>query len=363
MSVSFNATIKRWVPPWQRRRYVHTFIKKLSMLLNSGVLLTKGLYILSENAHKKRGTNFYEIIKKVAYSVESGRSFHESIGRFSKWFPPMVVSLIQVGEESGRLKEVTLELKTYMDSQDKYLKKVTSSLAYPMVVICIAVLTVIFLIMFLLPTFSSMYEDMGMDLPVFTQILLNIGNRFAWFILGTIITVAAIGFIFRKLMNYDSFRGKIIKLFRRMPFIGSVLNQVIIVYYLQILITLQESGLTLLKSLEVCRTIARSSFTNGLFQYLIRRLKDGQSFSDLITRTNLIDPEFGHIFSISEETGEFLGAFRQIHEAISIDMETRLESLSALLEPVIIVGLGLLVGAILVGMYLPIFELSSTTAF
>ncbi len=268
-----------------------------------------------------------------------------------------------MGEESGRLKEVTLEINTYMDSQEKYLKKVKSALTYPIVVIGVAILTVIFLMMFLLPVFAEMYGDMGMALPGFTQVLLNMGNHFGWVLLGVFITIIFFGFILKTWMNSNSFKGNYIKRLRKTPIIGLVMNQLVLVYYLKILITLQESGLTLLKSLEICKSIARSSFTNGLFTFIIRRIKEGHSFSTLITQINIVEPEFGHILSISEETGEFLGAFNQIHDTISLDLETKLESVSSLLEPVIIVFLGLLVGAILVGMYLPIFELSSTTSF
>ncbi|MFQ6606904.1 MAG: type II secretion system F family protein [Fidelibacterota bacterium] len=170
-------------------------VRKLSMLLDSGIQLNKSLRLVSQTGKKKRQKTFQAVTQQLSQAVESGVSFHEGLGKYPLWFSPMMVALVRVGEESGRLTKVIQELLRYMDVREKYRKRLAAALTYPLVVVGVAILTVVFLIVFVLPTFSSMYADMGMELPKFTSFLLSVGNSLGIIIVGMIVVIIPLAII------------------------------------------------------------------------------------------------------------------------------------------------------------------------
>jgi len=348
--------------PGHRRSQVHDFVRKLNMMLGSGIQLTDCLRLIIKGLRERGQDTFRQVVLRLLHGIEGGQSFSGSMKKYPRWFSPMMIALVEVGEESGKLLHVLQEHQVYLDTQEKYRKKFQSALTYPVVVIVIAVTTVIFLVSVILPSFSSMYVDMGLELPHYTRIILEISNMMIPILMGTAVFTVLVVFLMRRLNRIDRIQNVMIKWILGLPGIGPAVKQMMTVYYFQVLITLLESGITLLRALEICKTISSKAYTKTLFTYIIRHFKEGQSFAGLVENTRLLAPEYNHLIAISEDTGDFPASFKQIRDATSTEIETRLETISSIIEPVVIVILGIVIGVILIGMYLPIFELSASSA-
>lgn len=344
-----------------RRDQVHAMVRKMVMMLASGIHLTECLRLIIKGMKARNQQEFRSVIRDVLKLVMGGLSLNDALRKHPQWFPDMMVAIVKVGEESGKLLHVLQEHLSYLYTQAQYRKKFKSALTYPIVVVIIAILTVIFLSLYLLPTFSNMYAEMGMELPAFTRGIMWFSRSFGTILLVIFLILVVITLILKQASSITRLQTFFSRTIQKLPVIGHTLKQVITVYYFQILITLLESGITLLRSLEICHSIARSGYTKGFFGFIIRHFKEGRSFAELVEQSDLLEPEFNHLIMISENSGSLPEAFRQIKESINDEIEGKLDNISAILEPIIIVTLGIIVGIILIGMYLPIFELSSSS--
>ncbi|NQT61956.1 MAG: type II secretion system F family protein [Candidatus Marinimicrobia bacterium] len=342
-----------------RRKDAAEFIRKLSTLLNSGVSVNKALRMIAK-AHQQDGNkNAFAFIKVLSHGIEEGHSLFEVLGIHLKQFDTMTLSLIKVGEESGQLPAVLRKIIEYLDNQSKYRKKLTRAMTYPVIVMIIATLTVVFLTYFLLPMFGEMYKDMDMELPGFTSALLSISEHGSVYLVSSIVFVLSISFGAKRLSKIPSVNQRLINVIRRTPFVGTMTTNFVTMYYTQILGTLLESGLTLLHGLEICQQISKRGIMREFFSFVIKSLKEGRSFSEVLTVTSMLDYEYVQLIQLSEESGELKPAMTQINTQVSLDLENKLENIGSILEPLIIVFVGITIGAVIIGMYLPIFEMSA----
>lgn len=340
-----------------------SFIRKLADLLNSGVSINRALRIIQEGLRLEGDASSLSFVDNLSQSVESGRSLQDSMKVHDKLFDTMTLSLIHIGEESGQLPQVLKKIVGYLEDQAKYKRQLVKALTYPVLVLMIASLTVVFLTYFLLPMFSEMYQDMNMELPGFTRMLLNLSENGGTYFLGLALLVVVVSMAMRRLWKIPSINQKLIQLIRKTPIAGKMISSFTTSYYTQICVTLLESGLTLLHSIEICHQIARGSLTRGFFGYVARTLKEGRSFSQVLMSTGMLEYEYVQLIQLSEESGELTPTLAKINKQITEDLENKLEGMSTILEPLIIVFVGFAIGAVVVGMYLPIFEMSSTMNF
>ena len=346
-----------------RRKDAAEFTRKLSTLLNSGVSVNKALRMVAQ-AHQLNGnTNAYAFVNMLSRGIEEGRSLFEVLSVHSKQFDTMTLSLIRVGEESGQLPAVLLKILEYLENQTKYRKKLTRALTYPAIVLIIASLTVVFLTYFLLPMFGEMYRDMDMELPGFTRALLNISENVGFYFFATAAIIVFLSTAAKRLSRIPFVNQWFIFTIRKAPFIGGMITKFVTMYYTQIMGTLLDSGLTLLHGLEICQQISKRGHMREFFGFVIKSLKEGRSFSEVLTVTAMIDYEYVQLIQLSEESGELKPAMTQINTELSMDLENKLENLGSILEPLIIVFVGFTIGAVIIGMYLPIFEMSANMNF
>jgi len=345
------------------RKDASKFIRKLSTLLNSGVSVNKALRMIAKGHQLEGNHNSYGFVNMLSRGIEEGRSLYEVLGIQPKYFDTMTLSLIKVGEESGQLPSVLVKILEYLDKQTKYRKKLKQAMTYPIIVLGIASLTVVFLTYFLLPMFGEMYRDMDMELPVFTRTLLAISEHGGLYLMILLSVIVSLTLGVKRLSKIPVVNQKLIAGISRAPFIGGMTTKFVTMYYSQILATLLESGLTLLHGLEICQEISRKGHMQQFFGYVIKSLKEGRSFSDVLTITAMLDYEYIQLIQLSEESGELKPAMSQISEQVSAELESKLENIGAILEPLIIVIVGFTVGAVIIGMYLPIFEMSANINF
>ncbi|MCF6336095.1 MAG: type II secretion system F family protein, partial [Spirochaetales bacterium] len=268
-----------------RRKDAIGFIRKLSVLLNSGVSVNKALRMIAKGHQLEGDHNSYGFVNMLSRGIEEGRSLYEVLGIQSRHFDTMTLSLIKVGEESGQLHSVLIKILEYHDKQVKYRKKLKQAMTYPIIVVVIASLTVVFLTYFLLPMFGEMYHEMDMELPGFTRTLLAISEH-GGFYLTTIFGITIVTSLgVKRLSKIPAVNQRIINGIRKAPFFGDMTRKFVTMYYSQILATLLESGLTLLHGLEICQQISRKGHMQQFFGYIIKTLKEGRSFSDSLTET------------------------------------------------------------------------------
>lgn len=339
------------------------FIHQLTTLVSAEMPLYQSLQVIHRQAGDTYGNQFATVLSRLLHDVHAGVDFHRALARHERYFPPLVIAMVQVGQESGRLSEVLLKLDEYLSRQDKYRKQVLSALMYPAVVLGVAVITVIFLLIFLIPMFSELLEGSGVALPGFTALLLHTGEFISgyWFLL--LLGLWLVGLLIRYLRQQPAIQRKMGVLIPKFPFLGSTLTAYYTQIYTDILGTLLRNGMPLVPALKTCARVSQGTVLRGLFQRAIARLEEGETFSRVLRRIPMIETETVELLTIGEETGEFASIFSQIATSHGRELERQLDNVGSILEPLLIIVVGLVVGVILVGMYLPIFQLSSGMQF
>lgn len=331
------------------------FIRQLSTLVDSGVPIVNGLNIVMSQM-----PNLYlkEVLGDVVNRIKDGKSFSDSLASHPEVFPQLYFAIINSGEVSGSLKTTLTRLADFLEKEEEFKNSVRSALIYPAFVFCVGVLTVMVLIGFVIPRLVNMFEDMGQVLPLPTKILIEASvvlNKY-WII---IIVLAAITvFLLRR--QYRSPQGRFIwdKFKLKLAVLGEITLKTEISHLMRTLSLLLLGGLSIVPALDIVSSILE----NRVLKLEINQIKEdivgGLSLSNAIKRCRLFPNFVTNIVIIGEETGTLEKSLMRIANDYEKDVDRSLKSLARMLEPIIILGVGLVVGFIVLAMLLPIFQIN-----
>jgi type IV pilus assembly protein PilC len=333
------------------------FARQLATMLAAGIPLVQAFEIVGNGNDKPA---MQKLILDIKMDVEGGTSLHESLAKQPLYFDDLFVNLVEAGEQAGALESLLDKVATYKEKTEALKKKVKKALFYPAAVLAVAVLVTIVLLVFVIPQFEALYKGFGADLPAFTQFVIGISKfvQHDGIFLGIVVAGIFFAFFYFKKRS-RALREFLDRLMLKFPIIGPILNKAAIARYARTLSTMFSAGVPLVEALQ---SVAGAT-GNIVYEKAVLRMKDevstGQRLQRAMESTGLFPNMVNQMIAVGEESGsldEMSGKVATFYEA---EVDNAVDAMSSLLEPLIMLVLGVLVGGLVIAMYLPIFKLAS----
>ncbi len=334
------------------------FTRQFATMINSGLPMVQCLDILSEQMEKE---SFKKISSTVKTDVEGGSTLADAL-RKHKAFSDLYVNMVEAGEAGGILDLILNRLAVYLEKADALARKVKSAMMYPTVVCVVAVGATIFMLMFIIPTFAKMFADFGGELPLPTKVVLVLSNflRTKWYLLLGGAVAAVIGFKRFRASEYG--RMKVDQLLLKIPVLGTVVRKAAVARFTRTLGTLVSSGVPILNGLEITAKTAGNKVVEEAVNATKDSISQGNTIADPLRASGVFPPMVTQMISVGEQTGALDEMLDKIATFYDSEVDTAVESLTSIIEPVMIVVMGVIVGGMLISMYLPMFKLINVVA-
>jgi type IV pilus assembly protein PilC len=331
------------------------FSRQFATMINAGVAMVRALHILSEQT---KNPKLRKIIMDLKSRVESGNSLSDSMSKHGQVFDKLFIGMVRAGEAGGVLDEVLLRVAAFQEASNKLQGQVKSALTYPIVVSVMAVGIFIAMLVFILPVFSAMFSQMNAKLPAYTQFLIDLSNTVRGPVgLGVAGSIALVIYAFRSWARTDHGKHLLDKYILDLPVVGTLAQKVSVARFTRTLGTLIRSGVPLLSALEIVRDSAGNTIVSGAVEDVRQAVREGEGITRPLEKAEIFPAMVTQMISIGEETGAIDQMLEKVADFYDEEVEAAVKSLTSLLEPLMMVGIGLLVGSIVVGMYLPIFTI------
>lgn len=328
------------------------FARQLAVLLDAGITLVRSLNVLSQQIESRR---LKIALVDIIRNIESGLTFHKSLAQYPKVFSDIWINLIETGEASGQLPFVLNQLADYLDMIGTLKRSVISALIYPLIVTTVAIGAILIFITFLIPIFEGLFLGFGMELPFLTRIVISISDSFRrgmpLFILFTII----IGYLFYRYIKTDKGRFNLDRLILRIPIFGSFFQNISISRFASGLSVLIRSGVPILYGLTIVGRTTGNKLVEKALEVVKENIRAGGEMAKPLSVSGVFPPMVVQMISVGEETGELGRMLERISSFYKDRVDIFVSRLSSIIEPLVIVVLGLIVGVIVTSMFLPIF--------
>lgn len=330
------------------------FSRQFATMINAGVSMARALAVLADQSEN---TRLRQIVKQIKDDVEQGSELSAALGKHPDVFSTLYVSMVKAGEMSGALDDVLNRLAVFLEKQSKLANEVKSAMTYPVVVLVIAVGIFFALLLFILPIFAGMFKQMNAQLPAFTQALINLSTFvLQWWWLIILVIVGSI-FAFRQYRKTPQGKYNVDKQMLRAPVFGPLIQKVAVARFTRTFGTLIKSGVPLISALEIVGLTAGNEVVAEAVVSVRGAVSEGQTLSVPLAETKIFPPMVTQMIAIGEETGALDEMLTKIADFYDDEVEAAIAAMTSLLEPLMIVGIGGMVGSIVVGMYLPIFSI------
>lgn len=331
------------------------FSRQFATMINAGLALLRALYILEEQTSSPR---FRGIISQVRQDVEAGSPLSDSLEKHPAAFDRLYVSMVRAGEIGGVL-DVTLErLASQIEKDDSLRRSIKSAMTYPILIASFALLVMTGMILFIIPMFSKMYADLGGTLPLLTRIMVGISNVVGgfWFIIFPGIIALVYGL--RKLKRTKQGRETWDRTKLHLPMqIGTIIQKIVVARFSRTLATLVSSGVPILQAIEITGQTAGNSVVENAMVEVRENIKSGESIARPLERVPIFPPMVTQMIAIGEETGALDTMLHKIADFYEDEVDSAVKSLTSIIEPIMMIVIGGLVGLIIISMYLPIFNM------
>ncbi len=332
------------------------YTRQFSTMVDAGLPIAQCLGILGEQSDSK---TLRSVTSQIAKDVEGGGTLADSFRKFPRTFDDLFTNMIQVGESGGVLDVVLQRLSSYIEKAASLKRKVKSAMVYPATIISVAVLVIIFMMTFVIPSFASMFATMGAELPLPTQIVLWMSAFTRKYIIFIIATIAAMIFAVKK--YYATEQGSLVidSFMLKVPVVGMLVRKVAVARFTRTLGTLISSGVPILEGLRITARSAGNRVVEKAVLQARAAVTAGRTLAEPLKASPVFPPMVVHMISVGENTGALDQMLSKIADFYDDEVDAAVSALTALLEPMMIVFLGVVVGGIVVAMYLPIFRMVS----
>lgn len=338
-------------------RDIVIFTRQFATMINSGLPLVQSLNILAAQTENPK---LKEVTRAVVFDVEAGNTLADAFGKHPKVFPQLYVNMVAAGEAGGILDTILLRLATFLEKNDKLIRKVKSAMIYPGVILTVAVMAIIVLLVFVIPVFQEMFSSVAMELPLPTRIVIGLSDflqSFWWALLAAI----GIGiFGFKKF--YDTAPGKrrVDGIMLVMPVLGDVLRKSAVSRFTRTLGTLISSGVSILDGLEITAKTAGNTVIQDAIMASRSSIAGGDTIAAPLEKSGVFPPMVISMIAVGEQTGGLDEMLSKIADFYDDEVDVAVGNLLSLMEPMMILFLGVVVGGMIVAMYLPIFGMMQT---
>lgn len=334
------------------------FTQELGVLLESGISLDRSLKILSEVQENKY---FCGMINDILDGIKEGKSLAESLSSFPNVFPNVYVSMVRAGEESGVLPRVLERLGSFMESMQKIRTEVTSALIYPLFLVLAGIISMVALMLLVIPRFSSIFDEVGIALPLSTQIMVNLSNitiKYGWI---AVLALVIMFLLFKLQKKQSGFQMNIDRKKLRFPIIGNILWRVEVSRFARTLGTLLENGVPLLTSIDISKGVLANSFLSRIIDEVKPEIKSGKGLTKPLSAKPFFPGIAFHLLTVGEETGTLDKMLLKVSDNLDADIEQRIKRLITLVEPFLILVMGCGIGAVVISMLNAIFSINQVS--
>jgi type IV pilus assembly protein PilC len=335
---------------------VVVFCRVFSTMINAGLPLIQCLDLLAQQEQNK---NFAKIIRSIKEDIEGGTSLTNALKKHPQIFDDLFVNLIAAGEAGGMLDVILERLSNYMEKALKLKRRVKGAMTYPIAVLVIAVSVVALLLLKVIPVFKTMFEGMGGTLPGPTQFLINASEFMQHYFLYIIALFVAIYIAFTRFYKTEKGRLMIDSLILKAPVFGLLMKKVAVSKFSRTLSTMMTSGVPILEGLTIVSKTSGNKVIENALMKTRQSISEGRSIAEPLAETDIFPPMVIQMISVGEATGALDSMLSKIANFYDEEIDVAVDSMTALLEPVMMVFLGGVVGGMIIAMYLPIFKLAS----
>ena len=330
------------------------FTRQFSTMIDAGLPLVQCLNILAEQSESK---TLRSVTGQVARHVEAGSTLADALRRHPRTFDDLFTNLVEVGEAGGILDVVLQRLAAYIEKAAALKRKVKAAMVYPCAIIGVALLVVIFMLTFVIPTFAQMFKDLGADLPLPTKIVMMLSDFVRGYILLLIAGMIGAVMALRSYYRTEGGRATIDALMLKTPVFGTLVRKVAVARFTRTLGTLVQSGVPILDGLRITARTAGNKVVEKAVLQCRAAVTEGKTLADPLRTSGVFPPMVTQMISVGEQTGALDAMLSKIADFYDDEVDTAVSTLTSLLEPIMIVFLGVVVGGLVVAMYLPIFKL------
>ncbi|MDP9072255.1 MAG: type II secretion system F family protein [Actinomycetota bacterium] len=340
--------------PKAKPKDIALFSRQFATMINSGLSLLRSLHILEDQTESKA---LAKILTSVRQDVETGSSLSEALGRHPKTFTRLYVSMVKAGEIGGVLDTVLLQLSDTLEKQAALKAKIKSALTYPVAVLGLVLVIVAAMLIFVVPTFKTLYDDLGGTLPLPTRILIGVSSILVKFL--PLVVLAMAGFVFglKRWVQTEKGRSAFDAFKLRMPIFGSLVHKTVITRFSRTLAALVRAGVPILEALEITSETAGNTVVSRAVKDIQDGVKQGEPLARRLGEHDVFPPMVVQMVAVGEETGAVDTMLEKIAEFYEQEVETMVNSLTSLLEPLLIVVLGGSVGSMVIALYMPLFSI------
>ena len=338
------------------------FTRQLSTMIEAGISLVQALTALYDQCDPKKQKSLRHIISDVTTRVQGGETFHESIAKHPRVFDRLFTSMVKAGEHGGLLAEILDRLAGFLEASARLRKKIKSAMTYPVIVICIAMAITTFLIVKVVPIFGEIFQDFGSKLPAPTQFLIDVSDfmRGEWYFL-----LLGIGGVFFGIRTFlRSTKGK--QLWDRwklkLPVFGPLIHKICMSRFARTFAQLIRSGVPILEVLDIVGGASGNHVVETSIKGVSDDVEKGDNLSVALSKKTIFPPMMLRMVAAGEATGKIDTMLEKMADFWDEEIEAMLDALTSLIEPMLIVFLGVIVGGIVIAMFLPIFKLNEVVS-
>ncbi len=345
------------IPGFVKRVKVATlavFAKQMAGLINAGLPLMRTLSILIDQAEDAQ---LRDALVKVHAAVESGSAFSAALGQHPSVFPPLMVSMVRVGESGGFLGQSLSTIAETYKNEAELQDKIRSATTYPLIVLSIAIVGVIAMVTFVVPVFEGMFANLGSELPVPTQIIVSVSHSMVWALPTLIVLGIAFSIWWMRFRTSDAVRRVVDPLKLRMPVFGPLATKIAVARFSRGLSMMLNAGVPLVQALAIVGAASNNYRIEQAVRAVQESVRQGKSFSTPLAKAEVFPPMVAQMAAVGEESGTLPDMLASIADFYEGEVQTATEQLTSSIEPILIVGIGIIIGGMVVSLYLPIFSI------
>lgn len=349
----------RFLQPKVKESDVILFARQFSTMIDAGLPIIQCLDILYS---QQNNSTFKKMLKQVKESVEGGATLAEALKKFPKQFDDLFVNMIAAGETGGILDAILRRLAAYMEKAARLKSKVKGAMTYPLVTLAIAVIVLAVILIFVIPVFEEMFADFGSELPAPTQLVVAMSDLVKSKILYLIGALVLFVIAFKKYHATEKGRDAIDAMVLKLPVFGMLLRKVAVAKFTRTMGTMLGSGVAILEALDIVAKTAGNRTIEKAIYNVRSGIAEGRTMADPLNESGVFPPMVCQMIAVGESTGALDAMLEKIADFYDQEVDQAVDNMTALIEPVMLVFLGVTIGGLVVAMYLPIFKMAGAIA-
>lgn len=346
-----------FLQPKVKQHDIILFARQFSTMIDAGLPIIQCLEILygqQENA------TFKKMLKSIKESVEGGATLAESLKKFPQQFDDLFVNMVAAGEAGGILDTILRRLSVYMEKAAKLKAQVKGAMTYPIVTLIIAGIVLAVILVFVIPVFQEMFADFGSELPAFTQLVIDVSNfakkNIIWIVIGLILFI----FAFKKVHGTEKGRALVDEMVLKLPVFGVLIRKVAVAKFTRTMSTMLSSGVAILEALDIVAKTAGNKTIEKAVYSVRADIAEGRTMADPLQESGVFPSMVCQMIAVGESTGALDSMLEKIAVFYDDEVDQAVENLTSLIEPFMLVFLGVTIGGLVIAMYLPIFKMAGT---